>query len=88
MIVGANGCGKTTVIECLKYSTTGAYSDLGDARKSSQSHDVRPETVLTLLSSSLASRSRRGAAAGHRQRPEFRARPQGPFPPTGVTMRR
>ena len=24
MIVGANGCGKTTIIECLKYSTTGA----------------------------------------------------------------
>ncbi len=23
MIVGANGCGKTTVIECLKYATTG-----------------------------------------------------------------
>jgi DNA repair protein RAD50 len=24
VIVGANGCGKTTVIECLKYATTGA----------------------------------------------------------------
>lgn len=24
MIVGANGCGKTTIIECLKYATTGA----------------------------------------------------------------
>ena len=23
MIVGANGCGKTTIIECLKYATTG-----------------------------------------------------------------
>ena len=25
MIVGANGCGKTTVIECLKFGTTGAF---------------------------------------------------------------
>lgn len=24
MIVGANGCGKTTIIECLKYACTGA----------------------------------------------------------------
>lgn len=24
VIVGANGCGKTTIIECLKYATTGA----------------------------------------------------------------
>lgn len=23
VIVGANGCGKTTIIECLKYATTG-----------------------------------------------------------------
>lgn len=24
MIVGANGCGKTTIIECLKYACTGS----------------------------------------------------------------
>jgi len=25
VIIGENGCGKTTIIECLKYATTGMY---------------------------------------------------------------
>ena len=33
MIVGANGCGKTTIIECLKYSTTGARKGRARARR-------------------------------------------------------
>ena len=54
MIVGANGCGKTTIIECLKYSTTGEQD-------ASSAHGAR-----ALLSPCARARSRRPAAAGLR----------------------
>ena len=45
VIVGANGCGKTTIIECLKYLTTGA---LPPDSHSGQSfvHDPRVRSTL------------------------------------------
>ena len=40
VIVGANGCGKTTIIECLKYATTGALPP-GSAAGQSFVHDPK-----------------------------------------------
>ena len=34
IIVGANGCGKTTIIECLKFSTTGSLPPNTNSGKS------------------------------------------------------
>lgn len=44
MIVGANGCGKTTIIECLKYACTGM---LPPGARSGQSfvHDPKASTL-------------------------------------------
>lgn len=39
-IVGANGCGKTTIIECLKYAITGSFPP-GCGRGSSFVHDAK-----------------------------------------------
>jgi DNA repair protein RAD50 len=40
VIVGANGCGKTTIIECLKFATTGALPP-GSASGQSFVHDPK-----------------------------------------------
>jgi DNA repair protein RAD50 len=40
VIVGANGCGKTTIIECLKFATTGALPP-GSAAGQSFVHDPK-----------------------------------------------
>jgi DNA repair protein RAD50 len=40
LIVGANGCGKTTVIECLKYALTGEVPP-GSGRGQSFVHDPK-----------------------------------------------
>ena len=40
VIVGANGCGKTTIIECLKFATTGALPP-GAAAGQSFVHDPK-----------------------------------------------
>lgn len=55
MIVGANGCGKTTVIECLKYACTGA---LPPGARSGQSFVHDPKVTIP-----TASRSNRGTCA-------------------------
>jgi predicted ATPase len=46
VIVGANGCGKTTIIECLKYATTGS---LPPGAQSGQSfvHDPKVRAAVT-----------------------------------------
>ena len=49
MIVGANGCGKTTVIECLKYACTGALPP-GARNGHSFVHDPKVRTACTPLS--------------------------------------
>ena len=40
LIVGENGCGKTTIIECLKYALTGDFPTGSDKGKSFV-HDVK-----------------------------------------------
>lgn len=46
MIVGANGCGKTTVIECLKYACTGALPP-GARNGHSFVHDPKARATRT-----------------------------------------
>jgi len=40
LIVGENGCGKTTVIECLKYAITGDFP-VGSEKGRNFVHDIK-----------------------------------------------
>ena len=72
VIVGENGCGKTTIIECLKYATTGALPP-GAAAGQSFVHDpkmagsseVKGQIKCVHRASAARARRERGAARAH-----------------------